>query len=98
MKPVRRFWVSSISQNKACVFAIVLGVAYILSYAIWSRTAFVSSRQFGDTKSFHYFPVDSGVPESLELAVRIVFCPLNWIDQKLFGSPWPGGFIDKDLG
>lgn len=84
-------------KNRSVLTVIVLLAAYVLSYATWSRIAFEESRQFGDTKSFHYFPLEKKFPVMLEVAIRVVYSPLNWIDQTLFGAPWPGGFLDIDF-
>ncbi len=98
MKPV-----SDCSKNPKCSSSpvVVLGlvlVFYITSYLIWSRAAFYTCRtDYGITKSFYYFPPDSGVSFRLETLVRVFYSPVHFLDKLLFSVPSPGSEPTKSF-
>jgi hypothetical protein len=78
-------------RSRYVIWLLLVFFGYVLIYYIWSRIQFANmTGEMG--RGFYYLPV--GSPNALEYSIQTLFLPLNELDQKVNGVPYPAGLLD----
>ena len=78
------------------VVVAAMAMTYVISYYQLSRRGIREAADFGIT-GFLYVPVSEAAARQAtppwHYVLALVYAPLNWIDQNLFGAPPPASGI-----